>query len=76
MLVNSHREGFPKPGEQPAYYSMLANIVELTHKSETELLAVVTPTGEVPGGVVYFSDMVYYGSAVRPQRKRMPPGRG
>ena len=60
--VYSQLEGFPKPEQQPAYYHMLANIGELTKKPETELLVAVSPAGKIAGGVVYFSDMQYYGS--------------
>ena len=64
LMVNvySQLEGFPKPDQQPAYYHMLANIGELTRKPETELLVAVSPGGKIAGGVVYFSDMQYYGS--------------
>jgi len=64
LMVNvySQLEGFPKQDEQPAYYEMLANIGELTKKPATELLIAVSPNGEIEGGVVYFSDMQYYGS--------------
>jgi GNAT superfamily N-acetyltransferase len=62
VRVYSQLEGFPKANEQPAYYKMLENIGELTKKPETELLVAVSPTGTLAGGVVYFSDMQYYGS--------------
>jgi GNAT superfamily N-acetyltransferase len=58
----SQLEGFPKEDEQPNYYKMLANIGELTNKPETELLIAVSSDGKIAGGVVYFSDMKYYGS--------------
>jgi GNAT superfamily N-acetyltransferase len=60
VQVYSQLEGFPKQDEQPAYYKMLANIGELTRKPETELL--VSVDDKIKGGVVYFSDMQYYGS--------------
>ena len=60
--VYSQLEGFPKESEQPDYYKMLANIGELTKKPATELLVAVSPDGKIAGGVVYFSDMQYYGS--------------
>lgn len=62
VRVYSQLEGFPKESEQPAYYKMLANIGELTHKPGTELLVAASPAGAVAGGVVYFNDMQYYGS--------------
>lgn len=62
VQVYSQLEGFPKESEQPSYYKMLANIGELTSKPETELLVAVSDDGKIAGGVVYFSDMKYYGS--------------
>ncbi|MGZ8554363.1 MAG: GNAT family N-acetyltransferase, partial [Chitinophagaceae bacterium] len=58
----SQLEGFPKESEQPNYYKMLANIGELTNNPGTELIIAVSPDEEIAGGVVYFSDMKYYGS--------------
>lgn len=60
--VYSHLEGFPKESEQPEYYTMLANIGELTKKPKTELLVAVSSQGKIVGGVVYFGDMKHYGS--------------
>lgn len=60
--VYSQLEGFPKPAEQPNYYHLLANIGDLTHNPGTELLVAVTQDDTIAGGVVYFSDMKYYGS--------------
>lgn len=60
--VYSQLDGFPKESEQPNYYKMLANVGELTHKLETELLAAIASDGKIAGGVVYFGDMQYYGS--------------
>jgi GNAT superfamily N-acetyltransferase len=55
-------DGFPKPHEQPRYYSMLANIGEFASKPGSELLVAISANGQLMGGVVYFSDMQYYGS--------------
>ena len=62
VQVYSQLEGFPTEKEQPDYYKMLRNIGDLTNKPETELLVSVSPDGIIAGGVVYFSDMKYYGS--------------
>lgn len=62
VRVYSHLEGFPKQDEQPDYYKMLANTGELTQKPHTELLVAVSSEEKIAGGVVYFSDMQYYGS--------------
>lgn len=59
--VYSQLEGFPKQSEQPEYYKLLANIGEWTKKPHAELLVAVSE-GKIAGGVVYFSDMQYYGS--------------
>ena len=60
--VYSQLEGFPKESEQPAYYTMLANIGDFTKKPDTELLVAVSSEDQVAGAVVYFADMQYYGS--------------
>lgn len=62
VKVYSGLEGFPKEYEQPDYYRMLASVGELTKKPETELLVAVSSEGKIGGCVVYFSDMLYYGS--------------
>ncbi len=62
VKVYSQLDGFPKAIEQPNYYKMLANIGELTKKPATELLVAVSNDGKIGGGLVYFSDMAYYGS--------------
>ena len=62
VQVYSELQGFPKESEQPDYYRMLANIGELTKNPKTELLISVSSAGKIAGGVVYFSDMKYYGS--------------
>ncbi|HXD94543.1 MAG TPA: GNAT family N-acetyltransferase [Bacteroidia bacterium] len=62
VQVYSQLDGFPKPTEQPNYYNMLANIGSLTQKPNTELLVAVSTDNKIAGGVVYFSDMQYYGS--------------
>jgi GNAT superfamily N-acetyltransferase len=62
VQVYSQLPGFPTELEQPNYYKMLANIGELTNKPETELLVAISSEEKIMGGVVYFSDMQYYGS--------------
>jgi GNAT superfamily N-acetyltransferase len=62
VQVYSQLEGFPKESEQPNYYKMLANIGELTNNPGTELLVAVSSDNKIVGGVVFFSDMKYYGS--------------
>lgn len=62
IRVYSQLEGFPKESEQPNYYKMLANIGDFTGKPGTELLVAVDTDNKIAGGVVYFSDMKYYGS--------------
>jgi GNAT superfamily N-acetyltransferase len=60
--VYSQLEGFPNPSEQPAYYEMLAHIGDQTIKPGTEILVAADNNEKILGGVVYFSDMQYYGS--------------
>jgi GNAT superfamily N-acetyltransferase len=60
--VYSNLDGFPKPGEQPNYYKMLADVGSLTLKPNTELLIAVSAEDKITGAVVYFGDMQYYGS--------------
>ena len=62
VSVYSQLEGFPKQDEQPAYYTMLANIGDFTNKPETELLVAASRDDKIAGGIVYFNDMQYYGS--------------
>ena len=62
VQVYSRLDGFPKESEQPNYYKMLANIGEFTNKPGTELLVAASADDKIAGGVVYFSDMKYYGS--------------
>jgi len=62
VQVYSQLEGFPKEKEQPEYYKVLSNIGELTNNPGTELLIAVSPDNKIAGGVVYFSNMQYYGS--------------
>ncbi|HMG90284.1 MAG TPA: GNAT family N-acetyltransferase, partial [Chryseolinea sp.] len=62
VSVYSQLDGFPKEADQPKYYEMLANVGDLTHKPETELLVAVTPEKKIAGAVVYFGDIKYYGS--------------
>ena len=74
VQVYSQLEGFPKQDEQPAYYTMLANIGELTKKPETELLVAVCVDNKIKGAVVYFSDMQYYGSGGTATREKNAAG--
>lgn len=62
VRVYSGLENFPSQAEQPAYYSLLENVGDLTRKPGTELLVAVSSQGEIAGAVVYFSEMKYYGS--------------
>lgn len=60
--VYSQLEGFPTEAEQPEYYKMLLHIGELTERPNTELWVAVSSEGTLAGGVVYISDMQFYGS--------------
>lgn len=74
VQVYSQLQGFPKESEQPDYYKMLANIGEQTKKPNTELLVAVSPEGKIVGGVVYFSDMKFYGSGGTATREQNASG--
>jgi len=74
VRVYSQLEGFPKESEQPDYYKMLSNIGEFTNKPETELLVAISPGNKVVGGVIYFSDMQYYGSGGTAIKERNAAG--
>ncbi|MBT8256458.1 MAG: GNAT family N-acetyltransferase [Bacteroidia bacterium] len=70
VAVYSELAGFPSPEEQPNYYDLLRNIGKFTEKPNTELLVAVNEFSELGGGLVYFSDMKYYGSGgIAPQQK-------
>ncbi len=60
--VYSQLNGFPSREQQPAYYKLLANIGDFTEKPGAELFVALSANGNLLGGVVYFSNMAYYGS--------------
>ena len=60
--VYSQLQGFPCPGEQPAFYHMLAHVGTLTRNEGTEIMIAETGAGKLAGAVVYFNDMQFYGS--------------
>ncbi len=60
--VYSNLDGFPTQNEQPGYYEMLSNIGSFNAEKDTKVLVAITLEGELVGGVVYFADMVRYGS--------------
>ena len=60
--VYSQLEGFPKEAGQPNYYKLLADVGALTSKPGVELLVAVSSEDNIVGAVVYFSDMMQYGS--------------
>lgn len=71
--VYSKLEGFPKADAQPEYYEMLANIGELAAQPHTELLVAVA-NDKLLGGVVYFSDMLYYGAGGTAKKQKNASG--
>lgn len=62
VKVYAKLEGFPKESEQPGYYKMLANVGELTNKPGVQLFIAIDNEDKIAGAVVYFDDMLYYGS--------------
>lgn len=75
VKVYSQLDGFPKPGEQPEYYRMLANVGELTKRPGTEIV-VAEFNSKIIGAVVFFSDMQYYDQEVLQRQKKMVPDSG
>ncbi len=62
VSIYSQLEGFPKPNEEPEYYTVLSNVGELTKKEDIELLVATSENDNVVGAVVYFSDLKNYGA--------------
>lgn len=60
--VYSQLDNFPSKEIYPEYYTMLANIGELTRHPHTRLLVAIDEKGNIDGAVIYFGDMQYYGS--------------
>ena len=60
--VYSQLDSFPKETEQPDYYKMLLNMGALANNPATEIIIAITPTNNILGVLVNFSDMQYYGS--------------
>jgi ribosomal protein S18 acetylase RimI-like enzyme len=64
LLVDAYSglDGFPTPGQQPAYYEMLANIGSFATRPATRVLVALTPAGALAGGGVYVADRAQDGS--------------
>lgn len=62
VSVYSQLDGFPKESEQPDYFRALANVGAFTHKPDTALLVAVSGDNKIAGALVYFDNMMYYGS--------------
>jgi GNAT superfamily N-acetyltransferase len=64
LMVNvySQLDGFPKESEQPDYFRALANVGAFARKPDTAVLVAVSGENEIAGALVYFDDMIYYGS--------------
>jgi len=62
VSVYSQLDGFPQESEQPDYFRALANVGAFTHKPDTALLVAVSRENKIAGALVYFDDMIYYGS--------------
>jgi GNAT superfamily N-acetyltransferase len=64
LMVNvySQLDGFPKETEQPDYFRALADVGAFTHKPDTALLVAVSGENKIAGALVYFDNMIYYGS--------------
>lgn len=62
VSVYSQLDGFPKESEQPDYFRALANVGAFTLNPETSLLVAVSAVNKIAGALVYFDNMMYYGS--------------
>lgn len=64
LMVNVYTalDGFPKESEQPEYYQLLRNVGSITTKPDVELLVAESSDSRIAGCVVYFGDIVHYGS--------------
>ena len=62
VSVYSQLDGFPKESEQPDYFRALANVGAFTLNPDTALLVAVSAENGIAGALVYFDNMVYYGS--------------
>lgn len=64
MMANvySSLEGFLNPSEHPGYYEMMRNVGTLVDKPGTEIIVAMTDSQTVAGAVVFFRDMLHYGS--------------
>ena len=61
--VYAKLEGFPFPSEIPDYYNTLRDVGRFKNSPRTKLLVAVSEKGVIDGGLVYFGDLKYYGSA-------------
>ena len=62
VSVYSQLDGFPNESEQPEYFRALANVGAFTLKPDTALLVAVSDENKIAGALVYFDNMIYYGS--------------
>ena len=62
VSVYSQLDGFPKESEQPDYFQALANVGSFTQKPDASLLVAVSGENKIAGALVYFDNMIYYGS--------------
>lgn len=70
VSVYSKLDGFPSQEDQPAYYTVLQNVGQLTENEAVELIVAVDDNETIAGAVVYFNDMKFYGSGgTAPQEK-------
>ena len=60
--VYSKLDDFPSQEEQPEYYEMLDGIGSFNEEKDTKVLVAISAERELVGGIVYFGNMVSYGS--------------
>jgi len=74
VTVYSQLDGFPKESDQPDYFKALANVGEFTRKPDTVLLVAVSEEDRIGGALVYFDNMMYYGSGGTATREKDASG--
>jgi GNAT superfamily N-acetyltransferase len=74
VTVYSQLDGFPKENEQPDYFRALANVGAFTRKPDTALLVAVSKENEIAGALVYFDNMIHYGSGGTATREKNASG--
>jgi len=74
VTVYSQLNDFPKIEDQPDYYNALINIGDFTKNTETKLLVALSSENKILGAVLYFGNIIHYGSKVIMDKERSTSG--